>query len=217
MLYSSTAPSPGIEREISTSALSLINAVRRGIRPRDVVNHRSIRNAMAVVMAFGGSTNAVLHYLAIAAAARSALSLNDVELIRRRVPVICHMKPSGLHSTPTSMQQRRSSCYARASARGPHRLVVPNENGRTIGALLQSADRMCHGSTVVLPTHMALYRTGRLVVLRGNMSRDGAVAKTSGLSILLHSGTARVFRCEEACVQAILNGCVRIGDVVVLM
>jgi dihydroxy-acid dehydratase len=99
LLYSSTAPSPGIEREISTSARSLINAVRRGIRPRDVVNHRSIRNAMAVVMAVGGSRNAVLHYLAIAAAARSALSLNDVELIRRRVPVICNMKPSGLHST----------------------------------------------------------------------------------------------------------------------
>ncbi|SBT62953.1 dihydroxy-acid dehydratase [Candidatus Tremblaya princeps] len=220
LLYSSTAPSPGIEREISisTSARTLINAVRRGIRPRDVVNHRSIRNAMAVVMAVGGSTNAVLHYLAIAAAARSALSLNDVELIRRRVPVICNMKPSGLHST--------ADLHAAGGVpRVMHELALAGLidescltiTGRTIGAELLAAHRMCHGSTVVLPTHMALYRTGRLVVLRGNMSRAGAVAKTSGLSILLHSGTARVFRSEEACVQAILNGCVRIGDVVVLI
>ncbi|CUX76669.1 Dihydroxy-acid dehydratase [Candidatus Tremblaya princeps] len=219
LLYSSTAPSPAIERElsISTAVRSVINAVRRGIRPRDVVNRRSICNAMAVVMAIGGSTNAVLHYLAIAAASGSTFTLHDAELIRRRVPVICNMKPSGRHST--------ADLHAAGGIpRVMHELTrmglidgtCMTVTGRTIGSELLAAHRAHNCCAVICPSHGALYSTGRLMVLRGNVSRNGCVAKTSGLSLLLHSGCARVFCDEEACVRAILNGGVNHGDVVVL-
>jgi dihydroxy-acid dehydratase len=205
--YSSTmaADSDDVVQNAAASANALARAVRQQILPRQLLTRESFENAIAVVMAVGGSTNAVLHLPAIAHAAQVKLTLDDFERIRERVPVICDLKPSGkyvatdLHAAggiPQVMKMLLSRGLLHGDADVP-------ENPRT-------------DQDVIRQWRDPLYPEGHLVILRGNLALEGAVAKVSGLKKRVITGPARVFDSEESCLHAILAGEIKAGDVVVI-
>ncbi|HEX5635157.1 MAG TPA: dihydroxy-acid dehydratase, partial [Gemmatimonadales bacterium] len=200
------------------SAEAVVECIRHGITPRMILTRKAFENGIAVCMALGGSTNAVLHLLAIAHAANVPLALDDFEAIRRRVPVLCDLKPSGryvatdLHragGVPVVMKM----LLAHGLLHGDCLTVT----GRTI------AENVAHvpeappaGQDVIRPWERPLYAEGHLAVLRGNLAPDGAVAKISGVKTPVMRGPARVFESEETCLAAILEGRIAAGDVVVI-
>jgi dihydroxy-acid dehydratase len=196
----------------------LVAAVKAGIRPSDIITRRSIENAVALVMATGGSTNAVLHYLAIAHAARVEWSLDDFERVRRTVPVICDLKPSGrymavdLHRAGGVPQVLKLLLEA-GLLHGDCLTVT----GRTLGEELAAVPGAPPaGQEVIRPVENPLYPEGHLAVLRGNLAEGGAVAKVTGLKSLAITGPARVFEDEQSAMEAIQSDRVRPGDVLVL-
>jgi dihydroxy-acid dehydratase len=220
LLYSSNMANPDREKLDSTSqsARVLVDAVKRGIKPRDIITRRSIENAVALIMATGGSTNAVLHYLAIAHAAEVDWTLDDFERVRRKVPVICDLKPSGkymavdLHQAGGVPQVLKILLNA-GLLHGDCLTVT----GRTIGEELADVlDEPRSDQEVVRPIARALYKQGHLAVLKGNLAEGGAVAKITGLKSPVISGPARVFDDEQSAMEAILSDTIRPGDVLVL-
>jgi dihydroxy-acid dehydratase len=200
------------------SARVLVAAVRAGITPRDIITRRSIENAVALVMATGGSTNAVLHYLAIAHAAGVEWTLDDFERVRRRVPVICDLKPSGrymavdLHKAGGVPQVLKLLLDA-GLLHGDCLTVT----GRTLAEELAAVpDAPPAGQDVILPIGEALYPQGHLAVLRGNLAEGGAIAKVTGLKTLAMTGPARVFDDEQSAMDAIQADAIQRGDVLVL-
>ena len=200
------------------SGEALVECIRRGITPRRILTREAFENGIAVCMALGGSTNAVLHLLAIAHAAEVPLALDDFEAIRRRVPVLCDLKPSGryvatdLHragGVPVVMKM----LLAHGLLHGDCLTVT----GRTIAENLASlADVPPAGQDVIRPWGTPLYAEGHLAVLRGNLAPEGAVAKISGVKTPVMRGPARVFESEESCLAAILEGRIASGDVIVI-
>jgi dihydroxy-acid dehydratase len=200
------------------SGEALVECIRRGITPRRILTRDAFENGIAVCMALGGSTNAVLHLLAIAHAAEVPLALDDFEAIRRRVPVLCDLKPSGryvatdLHragGVPVVMKM----LLAHGLLHGDCLTVT----GRTIAENLASlADVPPDGQDVIRPWGTPLYAEGHLAVLRGNLAPEGAVAKISGVKTPVMRGPARVFESEESCLAAILEGRIAPGDVIVI-
>jgi dihydroxy-acid dehydratase len=200
------------------SGEALVECIRRGITPRRILTREAFENGIAVCMALGGSTNAVLHLLAIAHAAEVPLALDDFEAIRRRVPVLCDLKPSGryvatdLHragGVPVVMKM----LLAHGLLHGDCLTVT----GRTIAENLASlADVPPTGQDVIRPWGTPLYAEGHLAVLRGNLAPEGAVAKISGVKTPVMRGPARVFESEESCLAAILEGRIAPGDVIVI-
>ena len=196
----------------------LVAAVRRGITPRQILTREAFENGIAVTMALGGSTNAVLHLLAIAHSAGVPLVLDDFEAIRARVPVLCDLKPSGryvatdLH-TAGGVPQVMKMLLA-------HRLLHGNAltiTGETIAESLRDVpDEPRADQDVIRPWGRPLYAQGHLAVLRGNLAPEGAVAKITGVKTPRLTGPARVYESEEACLEAILAGRVRPGDVLVI-
>ena len=196
----------------------LVAAVRAGIRPSDIITRRAIENAVALVMATGGSTNAVLHYLAIAHAARVEWSLDDFERVRRKVPVICDLKPSGrymavdLHKAGGVPQVLKLLMDA-GLLHGDCLTVT----GRTLGEELAAVPGTPPGGQdVIRPVGDPLYPEGHLAVLRGNLAEGGAVAKVTGLKSLAITGPARVFEDEQSAMAAIQSDRIKPGDVLVL-
>ena len=196
----------------------LVAAVRAGITPRDIITRRSIENAVALVMATGGSTNAVLHYLAIAHAAGVEWTLDDFERVRRRVPVICDLKPSGrymavdLHKAGGVPQVLKLLLNA-GLLHGDCLTVT----GRTLAEELAAVpDAPPAGQDVIRPIGEALYPQGHLAVLRGNLAEGGAIAKVTGLKTLAMTGPARVFDDEQSAMDAIQADAIQPGDVLVL-
>ncbi|MEN3952090.1 dihydroxy-acid dehydratase [Iodidimonas sp. SYSU 1G8] len=196
----------------------LVAAVKAGIRPSDIITRRAIENAVALVMATGGSTNAVLHYLAIAHAAGVEWSLDDFERVRRKVPVICDLKPSGrymavdLHKAGGVPQVLKLLLKA-GLVHGDCLTVT----GRTLGEELAAVPGTPPaGQDVIRPVGDPLYPEGHLAVLRGNLAEGGAVAKVSGLRSLAITGPARVFEDEQSAMAAIQSDRVKPGDVLVL-
>jgi dihydroxy-acid dehydratase len=197
---------------------ALMALVERQLLPRDIMTRAAFENAIAVVMALGGSTNAVLHLLAIAHAADVPLGIDDFETIRRRVPVLCDLKPSGPYvatdlrrvgGVPLVMKM-----LLRAGLIDGSCLTV---TGRTIAENLADVpDQPPAGQDVVRPMDAPVYRQGHLAVLRGNLAPEGAVAKISGLKLPKITGPARVYESEEACLEAVLADRIRPGDVVVI-
>lgn len=218
--YSATMSAEDDEaaRNAAASAEILAQAVRKQILPRQLLTRKSFENAIAVVMALSGSTNAVLHLPAIAHAARVKLTLDDFEDIRKRVPVICDLKPSGkyvatdLHKAG-GIPQVMKMLLARGLLHGDALTIT----GKTIEATLAglSVDPP-EGQDVIRQWDDALYPEGHLVILRGNLATEGAVAKISGVKSKVITGPARVFDSEELCLEAILASQVRPGDVVVI-
>jgi len=220
LLYSSSMANLDAEKAESTarSAQVLVDAVKKAIRPRDIITRRSIENAVTLIMATGGSTNAVLHYLAIAHAAEVAWTLDDFERVRRKVPVLCDLKPSGrymavdLHRAG-GVPQVLKVLLAADLIDGDCLTIT----GRTLGEEL--ADVPATPATdqdVIKPIDAALYREGHLAILRGNLAPDGAVAKITGVKTPIITGPARVFEDEPSAMAAILSDKIRPGDVLVL-
>jgi dihydroxy-acid dehydratase len=200
------------------SARVLVQAVRSGLTPRRILTRAAFLNAIAVVMAVGGSTNAVLHLLAIAHAAGVPLALDDFESVRGRVPVLCDLKPSGRYVTtdlhkaggiPQVMKILLRNGVLDGSA-----LTV---SGKTLADTLAAVpDEPPAGQDVIRPWSRPVYAQGHLAILRGNLAADGAVAKISGVKTPRISGPARVFESEEDCLKSILDGRIRKGDVIVI-
>ncbi|KKJ06535.1 dihydroxy-acid dehydratase [Burkholderia gladioli] len=218
--YSSTMANPDQEKVDSAaeSARVLVEAVKRDLKPRDIITRESIENAVSVIMATGGSTNAVLHFLAIAHAAEIDWSIDDFERIRRRVPVICDLKPSGryvatdLHRAGGIPQVMKILLDA-----GLLHGECITITGQTVAETLREVPSMPRADQqVIFPIDQALYREGHLAILKGNLAEDGAVAKISGLKNPVITGPARVFDDEQSALQAILDDRIRAGDVVVL-
>ena len=220
MLQSSTMAAEDEEKADSAarSADVLANAVRRRILPLDILTRKAFENAIAVVMAIGGSTNAVLHLLAIAHSAHVPLSIDDFEGIRARVPVLCDLKPSGryvatdLHRAggiPLVMKM----LLAHGALHGDALTIT----GQTIRELLADVpDQPPKGQDVIRPWSSPLYPQGHLAILKGNLATEGAVAKITGIKHTSITGPARVFDSEEECLREILAGRIVQGDVVVI-
>ena len=200
------------------SAEVLVDAVRHQRTPRRILTRRAFDNAIAVVMALGGSTNAVLHLLAIAHAAGVPLALDDFETVRRRVPVLCDLKPSGrfvttdLHAAG-GVPQVMKMLLAHGVLDG-NALTV---SGKTVAEILGDVPAEPRpDQEVIRPWGRPLYPQGHLAILRGNLAPDGGVAKITGIKHRSITGPARVFDCEEDCLAAILAGRIQPGDVVVI-
>ncbi len=220
LLYSSTMANPDDEKTGSAaqSARVLFEAVKRDLKPRDIITKKSIENAVAVIMATGGSTNAVLHYLAIAHAAEIEWTLDDFERVRLRVPVICDLKPSGkyvatdLHKAGGIPQVMKLLLNA-GLLHGDCMTIT----GRTIAEELADVpDEPRADFPVIRPIQDALYEQGHLAILKGNLSPEGCVAKISGLKNPVITGPARVFEDEYTALDAILQDKILPGDVLVL-
>ncbi len=220
LLYSSTMANPDDEKTQSAikSAQVLVEAVKKDLKPRDIITKQSIENAVSVIMATGGSSNAVLHYLAIAHAAEIAWTIDDFERIRKRVPVICDLKPSGqfvatdLHRAG-GIPQVMKILLAAGLLHGDCLTIT----GNTLAIELQdvpSAPRT--DQKVIYPIAEALYAEGHLAILKGNLAEEGAVAKITGLKNSVITGPARVFDDEQSALQAILDNKIKAGDVLVL-
>ncbi len=202
----------------AASAHVLVEAIRKGLTPRRLLTRAAFENAIALVMAIGGSTNAVLHLLAIAHAARVPLELDDFELIRPRVPVLCDLKPAGRYVTTDfhragGVPQVMKMLLERGLLHGEALSVT----GGTLAESLREVSATPRADQdVIRPFSSPVHPEGHLAVLRGNLATEGAVAKISGVKSPCITGPARVFDSEEQCLQAILGGRIRRGDVVVI-
>jgi dihydroxy-acid dehydratase len=196
----------------------LVSAIRRQLLPRQIMTRAAFENAIAVVMALGGSTNAVLHLLAIAHAAEVPLTIDDFETVRQRVPVLCELKPSGRYVATDLHQaggvpQVMKILLANGVLHGDALTIT----GQTIAETLADVpDAPPAGQDVIRPWSAPLYPHGHLAILRGNLAEEGCVAKITGIKTPRITGPARVFEAEEACLDAILAGQIRPGDVVVI-
>ena len=218
--YSSTMAAEDEEKADSASASAEVlgQAITRQILPRDILTRQAFENAIAVLMALGGSTNAVLHLPAIAHAAQVMLTLDDFEAFSRRVPVLCDLKPSGryvatdLHRAG-GIPQVMKLLLVHGLLHGEALTVT----GHTIAEVLKDVpDEPRVDQEVIRPWSKPLYQHGHLAILKGNLAEEGAVAKTSGVKIPKITGPARVFDSEEACMEAILARRIQPGDVVVI-
>jgi dihydroxy-acid dehydratase len=218
--YSSTMANPHDEKLNSAkeSARVLIEAIKKDVKPRDIVTRKAIENAVAVIMAIGGSTNAVLHFLAIAHAAGVPWTIDDFERVRVRTPVLCDLKPSGkylavdLHRAG-GIPQVMKTLLAGGLLHGDCLTIT----GQTIAETLKDVPSVPRSSQdVIRPLDNPLYRQGHLAILKGNLSPEGSVAKITGLKNPVMTGPARVFEDEQSALQAILANRIVPGDVMVL-
>jgi dihydroxy-acid dehydratase len=200
------------------SARVLVDCIRAQRLPRDIITRKSIENAIAVIMATGGSTNAVLHFLAIAHAAEVPLTIDDFEVIRQKVPVLCDLKPSGrfvatdLHQAG-GVPQVMKMLLAQGLLHGDCMTIT----GKTIAELLADIPEVPRADQEVIRTwDNPMYAQGHLAVLKGNLAQEGAVAKISGVKEPRITGPARVFESEEECLNMILEGKINPGDVLVI-
>lgn len=218
--YSSTMAAEDEEKANSTeeSAKVLVEAIRKQLLPRQIITRKSIENAISVVMAIGGSTNAVLHFLAIANAAGVELTIDDFETIRARVPVICDLKPSGryvavdLHQVG-GIPQVMKMLLVHDLLHGDCMTI----SGKTVAEVLADVpEEPSSDQDVIRPWNNPMYKQGHLAILKGNLASEGAVAKISGVKTPKITGPARVFESEESCLDAILSGKIKAGDVIVV-
>ncbi|WP_094584541.1 MULTISPECIES: dihydroxy-acid dehydratase [unclassified Synechococcus] len=218
--YSSTmaAEDPEKAESAARSAEVLVQAIAAGIRPRDLLTREAFENAIAVIMAVGGSTNSVLHLLAIARTAGVPLTIDDFETIRQKVPVICDLKPSGRYVTVDlhragGIPQVMKLLLDGGLLHGDCRTI----EGRTLKEVLADVpSEPPAGQDVIRPLSNPLYAQGHLAILRGNLAEEGSVAKISGVKNPVMTGPARVFESEEDALAAILAKRISAGDVVVI-
>jgi dihydroxy-acid dehydratase len=218
--YSSTMAAEDDEKADSTeqSARILVEAIRNQLLPRQIITRKSIENAISVVMAVGGSTNAVLHFLAIAHAAGVELNLDDFETIRSRVPVLCDLKPSGRYVATDLHQaggipQVMKMLLVHGLLHGDCITIT----GKTIAEILADVPKEPPANQdVIRPINNPMYTQGHLAILKGNLATEGAVAKITGVKNPSIIGPARVFDSEEECLDAILAGKIKAGDVIII-
>lgn len=218
--YSSTAANEDGEAVANAemAAKVLVDAVKAGRKPRDIITRESIENAVSVIMAIGGSTNAVLHFLAIAHAAQVPWTIDDFERIRKRVPVLCDLKPSGKYLTVDLHRAggipQVMKLLLNAGLLHGHCMTI---TGKTIAEVLADVpDQPPAGQDVIRSIDNAVYNHGHLAILKGNLATEGAVAKITGLKNPVITGPARVFDSEDLAMQAIMDRQIKAGDVVVI-
>ncbi len=218
--YSSTMAAEDQEKKDSAaeSARVLVEAVKAGLKPRDIVTRKSLENAVAIIMAVGGSTNAVLHFLAIAHAADVEWTIDDFERMRKKVPVLCDLKPSGkyvavdLHQAGGIPQVMKILLNA-GLMHGDCMTIT----GKTIAETLKDIpDQPRADQDVIMPIEKALYKQGHLAILKGNLATEGCVAKITGLKNPVITGPARVFDSEPQLMECIMADKINHGDVIVL-
>ena len=218
--FSSTMAAEDGEKAESAaeSGRVLVEAIKAQLLPRQILTRQAFENGIAVCMALGGSTNAVLHLLAIAHAAEVPLSLDDFETIRAKVPVLCDLKPSGrfvatdLHKAG-GVPQVMKILLANGVLHGGERTIT----GKTVAEVLAKVPAEPRGDQqVIRPWNRPIYPQGHLAILRGNLAPEGAVAKITGVKQSKLTGPARVFESEEDCLEAILAGYIKAGDVLVI-
>lgn len=212
------APDPEKADSAAESARVLVEAVKNDLKPRDIITRKSIENAVALVMATGGSTNAVLHYLAIASAAGVKWTIDDFERIRRKVPVLCDLKPSGRF---VAVDFHRAGAVPQVLKTLLEHGVLNGDcmtiHGRTMAQMLKDVPAEPRADQeVIRPWSNPMYREGHLAILKGNLAPEGCVAKITGLKNPAITGPARVFDSESACMKAILAKKIRPGDVIVI-
>jgi dihydroxy-acid dehydratase len=220
LMGSSQMASPDAEKADSAaeSAKVLVNAIKMNLRPRKIITRKSIENAISLVMATGGSTNAVLHYLAIAAAAEVKWTIDDFERVRRKVPVLCDLKPSGKYVAVDfhhagGVPQVLKILLANGLLHGDCMTIT----GKTIAEELKNIPSQPRkDQDVIRPFDKPLYKQGHLAILKGNLATEGCVAKITGLKNPSITGPARVFDSEPACMKAIMAKKIKPGDVVVI-
>jgi len=220
LLGSSQMASPDAEKADSAaaSAAVLVNAIKLNLRPRDIITRKSIENAACLIMATGGSTNAVLHYLAIAHAAQVKWTIDDFERVRRRVPVICDLKPSGRFVATDfhragGVPQVLKMLLAHGLLHGECLTIT----GKTMAAELAAIPAEPRADQeVIRPWSKPLYPHGHLAILKGNLAPEGCVAKITGLKSPKITGPARVFDSEPKAMDAILAKKIKAGDVIVI-
>lgn len=217
---SSTMAAPDAEKAESAgeSARVLLAAIEQDLRPRDIMTKAAFENAIAVVMAVGGSTNAVLHLMAIARESEVDLTLEDFERVRARTPVICDLKPSGKYVT---VDLHRAGGIPQVMKILLEAGLLHGEcvgiTGKTLAETLAEVPAQPPaGQDVIRPVARAVYAEGHLAILRGNLASEGSVAKISGIKKRALTGPARVFESEEAALEGILAGNIAAGDVVVI-
>src|SRR5436853_1774763 len=212
------APDPEKADSAAQSARVLIEAVKSDLKPRDIISRKSIENAIALVMATGGSTNAVLHYLAIAAAAGVRWTIDDFERIRRKVPLLCNLKPFGPYvavdfhaagGVPQVLKMLLQAGLVHGDCMTIH--------GKKLAQMLAKVPAEPRGDQeVIRPWARPMYRQGHLAILKGNLATEGCVAKITGLKKPSITGPARVFDSENACMKAIMAKRIKAGDVIVI-
>ena len=220
LLGSSQMASPHAEKADSAaeSARVLVHAIEKELKPRDIITRASIENAIALVMTTGGSTNAVLHYLAIASAAGVEWTIDDFERIRKRVPVLCNLKPSGQYVAVDfhragGVPQVLKMLLAHGALNGDCVTIT----GRTLGDELERVPSEPRADQdVIRPWSKPMYAHGHLAILHGNLAPEGCVAKITGLKNPSITGPARVFDSEPQAMDAILANKIRAGDVIVI-
>jgi dihydroxy-acid dehydratase len=220
LLGSSQMASPDAEKADSSeaSARVLVEAIKRDLKPRDIITRKSIENAVALIMATGGSTNAVLHYLAIASAAGVKWSIDDFERVRRKVPVLCDLKPSGRY---VAVDFHRAGGVPQVLKMLLENGVLHGEcitiTGQTMAQALSKVPSTPRADQdVIHPWSKPMYREGHLAILKGNLAPEGCVAKITGLKNPVITGPARVFDSENACMKAIMAKRIKPGDVIVI-
>jgi dihydroxy-acid dehydratase len=220
VIGSSQMASPDAEKADSAaeSARVLVEAIKNDLKPRDIITRKSIENAVALVMATGGSTNAVLHYLAIAAAAGVKWTIDDFERVRKKVPVLCDLKPSGRF---VAVDFHRAGGVPQVLKILLEHGVLHGEcitiHGKTLAQMLKDVpEEPRSGQEVIRPWSNPMYREGHLAILKGNLAPEGCVAKITGLKNPVITGPARVFDSENACMKAIMAKKIKPGDVIVI-
>jgi dihydroxy-acid dehydratase len=212
-----TAVSPAKMDDCRRAGACVVEMLRKGIRPLDILTKKAFENAITVVIALGGSTNAVLHLLAIAHAAKVKLTLDDFTRIGKRVPVLADLKPSGKHLM--------SEVVAIGGIRPLMKMLLDKKllhgdaltvTGETMAETLKNVGPYPAHQTIFQPFDKPIKPNSHLVILRGNLAPEGAVAKISGKEGLRFTGKAIVFESEEAAMKAILNGTVKAGHVIVI-
>ena len=207
------ADKAAVARSIGTLAMDVL---RRGIRPRQIITRPALENAIAAVAATGGSTNAVLHLLAIATEAGVPLDIDDFDRISSRVPLLADLKPGGKFVATDLHRAGGIPLVARRLLEGGHlHADAITVTGRTIGDHARDAAESPN-QAVVRPLSNPIKPTGGLVILKGNIAPEGAVVKVAGYDLRTHKGPARVFDSEELAFEAVRSGAIRPGDVVVI-
>ncbi len=217
--YSSTMANVEDEvvENVKKAAAILVEAVKADLKPKDIVTKQAIENAVAVIMATGGSTNAVLHYLAIAHAAGVEWTIDDFERVRRRTPVLCDLKPSGKYLAIDL--HRAGGIPAVMKELLKHGLLHGDcitITGKTVAENLAEVPDLRADQDVIRPVSQPIYAEGHLAILKGNLSPEGCVAKITGLKNPVITGPARVFDDEQSALAAIMAGKIQAGDVMVL-
>jgi dihydroxy-acid dehydratase len=217
--YSASIPAVDPDKldECRRAGVAIRNLLENDIKPRDIMTREAFENAMVMVVAVGGSTNAVLHLIAIARSVDISLTLDDFQQVSDRIPLLADLKPSGkfvqedLHGvggTPAVMKY-----LLEAGMLSGECLTV---TGKTIAENLESLPGLSDGQEIIRPLESPIKSTGHLQILKGNLAPDGAVAKITGKEGLVFSGTARVFDCEEEMLAGLENDQIHKGDVVVI-